>query len=1660
MESNQSNSFCSDIDNNNSTMMSDISTPEKVCLPEPTFSVLHIQKGWITCQICFIGCEKKHAKRQKFEKLNDLKNFRQYAIRWKEVDHHYKDVHDRIEWPASGLKWAHRSCKSMFFNNKYLKLQQPLASPDIDSQEIGQDESFESDMREESLSPPLRKGSRKKYKYESSWKDEDKKKCIICNEDKRIKGRLVPIQIISIPDKAQETLTEYAKIHLENKHEKYMDGAKRILLTLSTASLLSADVAYHKRQCYEPFRSPAWKRQKTAITTHLRSQEEDGYMELFQLVLVHIINRKEVYTLAQLKGALDQIRGTNKSSTCRSIDLKEKLQHKFGAQLCFHKAHQGGQRSEFVYHAGVDFTADCVNVALLGGGISKSLALKNTARIIHMSINETKENQKWPPTPQDIIESDSPVNKDLYNELAWIVDPKGLLDDDGRVQLSRTKATKLVQIAQNLQTLLPNSCPSMDQTLLSLTMHRKTGSSGVIDTLHRFGYGISYTDTLFIQDKWAAWAEAQHSDIPSNIRKGIQTTHIADNIDWKNKDLGGKNETHNTNSILVQQKLHGQFSEERCKAQVSLTADYNFDRKCHASFKGQSSELHQYISQKADPIPVEYSEETSREESVRSTMETLAWVKCRIGSSGATTYDQSVPAWSGFKNLTTKKNPTGVNVGFLPAITSPPTQMNVILAIMNRTMHCMKELELDCIFLEVDQAIYTKVLQVLFNFQQEGSKLYDKLVVRMGGFHIILCMLKTIYSRFSGSGIVELLAEAGIGANGTIKAALNGSNVKQGIRYYKIIFEALMRTKLEYLEANNSEPNTTKENAESEQETTSDDHQNALAGGGKHGTSLEAAVARLRMQQTPDTLNSVLYHSELESLPSMIGGMATWMDSLIDMVDMLLNTIHFQRTGNWEGFLEAIDQFLPWCFALNRHNYARNMSYYYVDMRNLKSRNPNAYAHLKNGGFCGSLSGEKHTQIPMDQIIEMTINRLSKETGGLSGQTENVGTSERWMRMTHYLAALKHHLEVKIEKTIKPVHVELGKTRMEKDEAAVQRVVEGLHAWMPHIWSPTQPLVNMCTCEKASDEMVKNVTSAKERGVEAKKEFFGRITKVSEASLDLESQTDFMSSTHAESDIPAQATALKYTDPIKRQPVITFDKIKKKKKIITVEEDEGQSFAAILSDFDERTLDLHSLMHWPITSKPWAICNAKGVSRPSSKSLFRNNLELLSPVPPTCTSPTDIQCCIVDAMRVVRIIPIKSLSTSTYKSWADRIVNYLQALPGSILHLVFDDYSSPEGHLYLSKGRPDKGRERIISDLTQQLPNLSEWADFLTNDLNKFQLTKLLADYILSGESHLRKEVFVTKGHQCYFATWPHCSVSEVPELYSYHREADPRIISHAMFASSKYPTCVVADDTDVFILLLFVASKCERGLYFRQGTASSRTGITYHNIRALAGHLGENICSVLPAFHALTGSDYTQPFFGRSKFKCFQKMQKNPETSEKLKTLNNLDADQYEITDFILHVIYNRPITERTPGDSRYAMLFGKGKRKHAKRKFTTSRSLPPDEQSLKFHIHRANFVTNGMVNCLNGLYKQPDPLVYGWKVESEKLVPVWYEGEALPKDDIPRTTGTQQQDLQSHPPTIAESTDLSTDLFGFQSSDGSDTEDEEVYTPMSEPSSEEEDD
>ena len=280
----------------------------------------------------------------------------------------------------------------------------------------------------------------------------------------------------------------------------------------------------------------------------------------------------------------------------------------------------------------------------------------------------------------------------------------------------------------------------------------------------------------------------------------------------------------------------------------------------------------------------------------------------------------------------------------------------------------------------------------------------------------------------------------------------------------------------------------------------------------------------------------------------------------------------------------------------------------------------------------------------------------------------------------------------------------------------------------------------------------------------------------------------------------------------------------------------------------------------------------------------------MSPLKPKKIPPTDTKVCVVDATRVLRLIPITTIQPPTLMKSAEAVKTYLENLTENTLHVVLDDYSPRHGNI-LKKSRPGSITEREISDLSLQLPKNDEWQNFISSHNNKFQLTKLISDYLLEKTS-FSQGLYVTEGQLSVIKKKLHATITSLEALFSNHREADHKIPYHVLFTiSPESSVCVSSDDTDIYILMLYIAKHCDGNVYFRQRTHSSKEVIMYHHIKQLAAQLSDEICNILAVFHVLTGCDYYNPFYRRSKIQSFKKMCLKPELttlSQSLKTPNH----------------------------------------------------------------------------------------------------------------------------------------------------------------------------
>ena len=144
-------------------------------LPKPEFETRVIDKGRLYCQICFVGCLKKHKGRTKLEKITDLASFKFYSEKWKSVGHKYNKIFGFVDWNNTDEKYAHKACKSTFFKESFLNSQQltenvptengTLSTPSPSIETVSQPTSVQKSTRQNLL-----------YKF-----NQIEEKCMICN---------------------------------------------------------------------------------------------------------------------------------------------------------------------------------------------------------------------------------------------------------------------------------------------------------------------------------------------------------------------------------------------------------------------------------------------------------------------------------------------------------------------------------------------------------------------------------------------------------------------------------------------------------------------------------------------------------------------------------------------------------------------------------------------------------------------------------------------------------------------------------------------------------------------------------------------------------------------------------------------------------------------------------------------------------------------------------------------------------------------------------------------------------------------------------------------------------------------------------------------------------------------------------------------------------------------------------------------------------------------------------------------------------------------------------------------------------------------------------------------------------------------------------------
>lgn len=154
-------------------------------------------------------------------------------------------------------------------------------------------------------------------------------------------------------------------------------------------------------------------------------------------------------------------------------------------------------------------------------------------------------------------------------------------------------------------------------------------------------------------------------------------------------------------------------------------------------------------------------------------------------------------------------------------------------------------------------------------------------------------------------------------------------------------------------------------------------------------------------------------------------------DYFIEMVDIVRNLVRADREGLWDLHLDSVQKAIPLFAIFDSTNYLRWCSIYLEDMRKLPETSPDIYQMFLAGKFVVKRSSQPFSAVAPDMCLEQTINRSSKSSSGIIGNTRRKEYVGQWNLIYHEMLAVANsfreisgvrtvHSELKVQHGFNP----------------------------------------------------------------------------------------------------------------------------------------------------------------------------------------------------------------------------------------------------------------------------------------------------------------------------------------------------------------------------------------------------------------------------------------------------------------------------------------------------------------------------------------------------------------------------------------------------------------------------------------------------------------
>ena len=1239
-----------------------------------------------------------------------------------------------------------------------------------------------------------------------------------------------------------------------------------------------------------------------------------------------------------------------------------KLEKEYGDRLKFARRQQKGQFSSYImFSANID-----ISTAVL---CAYDLGTKNMIEEVGGFLRETildafknSESMPWPPAADFLESLEDATPNHLKTFMSILI--SGKKDPD----CQRTNRI-IVSICQDIcRAATAGKWKLPKHIFICMTIRHLFRSKELCSLLHRMGHSESYNFSLDLEVALAA-ALRESSELLSNqiIRNPVEPSLFHsdfDNFDQLVNNLTGSGSIHTAHGIMLQEVS----PDENIERNIPIPEVPRDNQPLHVQ---QSESLPDcYVSKRDDP-KYDIRQHTlpgSKEASEKSLKVIILWLMNRYLSQR----EQEVPSWGGFISTTSDTPLSLTTVDYYPPINHPITDYKTVQECLRYAEEATQEVGQLYTVTTFDLGVCMKAYPLTWKYPVK----YQNHIVMIGTFHIIYAYFKMIGHKMNGSGLSDILTEAGLISSGSINGVLSGKHYSRAMHCHRILLEALERKLFDRFVARKGEVDLLS--------LLQEDSIRLLE-------ELRESPSKVLLETVMSNGDIALcigeYVSFLQDIRiGELGKTAQFWMSYMDHIRLVLSLIKAVKQNDFVTYTYCLFAMPDLFFSFGGQNYARYLTFFSVFLANIELTHPGSSELLKRGAISVARSFIPGNRCAVDKTIEETIMKHAKSRGGaggagvgLSGILTNYDAYQRWAKTAHerakYVSATLNMADMLAEGEGSK-HKDVRPAEIQNSEKCVQRVIAAIDSFSdPFDNEEKDALYSLSSGAQASSSIEKDVLQAEAVGNEAKLKFIAERLEKKE----------------------------KFFDPIKKFNLKTMGHMNKtvcvkttQNKVIVYRQQSNVAFQLLFLSQNTR-LDLKEILKYPLTPIPFSLGTADGFLTKTDKASGYHYLTTDAedaPLPPTKTT---LLIADGNAMFYMKDVP------SNFKQISCKLFDSLPKAYDVLFSTDSYQDNSIKEHERLRRGC---GEKLIIKGELTKRP--SEWKVFLSSSANKKQFISIISNVwssnILADKLTDRKLFMIEDGYA-------HCISSDdgnvtectdIPELASTQEETDTRVVLYCIFAKDKgyrYAR-VKTPDTDIFFILLNFALTID-GLIILFDT-----GKKLLNITQLAEMYTQQYCSALLGLHAFTKCDTTSAFKGKGKVKPIKLMQRIPKFQAMFASLGDL----WDIPDDLMNgleeftcAMYGKPHM-KSVDELRLQLLQAKCGNDDGTvdpNRNIDLANLPPCKLCLIQHINRSNYQVGVWKHAHIAKPEIPSPLAgHGWTMVDGHIEPLWIEGDIMPQE------------------------------------------------------------